>query len=71
MATKEDGPPIRRIPMPRSAMDRIVLSLWLPDLGADKVKETLKAITGCFQAEVYRSTLVENERWKKLAHGST
>ncbi|MFW5330492.1 DUF2971 domain-containing protein [Hydrogenophaga sp. ZJX-1] len=70
-ASKEVGPPIRRIPMPRSTVDRIVLSPWLHDSVADRVKKTLKAIPGCSQVKIYRSTLVENEHWKKFANGST
>lgn len=69
-ASKEDGPPIRRVPMPRGAVDRIVLSPWLPESVADNVKKTLKAIPGCSQVKIYRSTLVENESWKRFANGS-
>lgn len=70
-ATQEEGPPIFRVPMPRSAVDRIILSPWLPCAVADHVKQTLKAIPGCSNLNVYRSTLVENENWKKFANGGT
>lgn len=70
-ATEVDGPPIYRVPMPRSVVDRIILSPWLPDAVADKVKKTLKAIPGCSKMKIYRSTLVENENWKKFANGCT
>lgn len=67
---EESGIPIHRIPMPRNAVDRITLSPWLPDSVAKHVKETLKSIPGCSKVKVYRSTLVENENWKKFAQGS-
>jgi hypothetical protein len=70
-ATEEKGPPNHRVPMPRSAVDRIILSPWLPDAVADHVKQTLKAIPGCSKVKIYRSTLVENENWKKFANGGT
>jgi len=67
--TKE--PPIQRIPVPRHCVDRIILSPWLPNVVADRVKETLKSIPGCSNVKMYRSTLVENEDWKNLANGGT
>jgi hypothetical protein len=69
-ASSQAGPPVHRIAMPRSAVDRIILSPWLPDSVAKHVKETLKSIPGCSKVKVYRSTLVENENWKKFAQGS-
>lgn len=68
-ATKVEGPQIHRIPMPRSAVDRIILSPWLPEAVAKQVKQTLKAIPGCSNVKIYRSTLIENESWKKFANG--
>ena len=70
-AAEEKGPPIYRIPMPRSAVDRIILSPWLPDTVTNHVKKTLKTIRGCSKVRIYRSTLVENEYWKKFANGGT
>ncbi len=69
-ASAQPGPPIHRIAMPRSAVDRIILSPWLPRTVAQHVKQTLKALPGCSRLKVYRSTLVENENWKKFAQGS-
>jgi hypothetical protein len=67
---KTEGPPIHRISVPRSCVDRIILSPWLPKVVADRVKKTLKSIPGCSKVKMYRSTLVENEDWKKLANSS-
>lgn len=68
-ASQAAGPPIHRVRVPRSAVDRIILSPWLPGAVSDRVKKTLKAISGCSKVKMYRSTLVENENWKKLADG--
>ena len=65
------GPTILRVPIPRHCVDRIVLSPWLPKVVDDRVKKTLKSIPGCSKVKMYRSTLVENEDWKKLAIGGT
>lgn len=68
-ASQEEGPAIHRIRMPRSAIDRIILSPWLPEAVAEHVKDALKAIPGCSKLKIYRSTLVENENWKRFANG--
>lgn len=66
-ASKTKGPPTHRIPVPLSCVDRIILSPWLPNIVSDRVKATLKSIPGCQDVKVYRSSLVENEDWKKFA----
>ena len=47
---------------------RITLSPWMPKPLVKTVKSTLKGIKGCKELEVYRSTLIENERWKRVAN---
>ena len=69
--SKTKGPPINRITVPLTCVDRIILSPWLPNVVADRVKKTLKSIPGCSRVKIYRSTLVENEDWKKMANGGT
>jgi hypothetical protein len=44
-----------------------MLNPWLPKSVADHVKATLKGVEGCRSLKVYRSTLVDNEAWKKFA----
>ena len=68
---KKGAPPILRIPIPLSAIKRITLSPWLPKAVADHVKETLKGIDGCHGLKISRSTLVENEVWKRFAGNGT
>ncbi|MDF0729310.1 hypothetical protein P0Y43_01045 [Pseudomonas entomophila] len=63
----EAGPPVMRVSVPLNCISRITLSPWLPASVADHVKTTLKAIPGCSKLRIYRSTLVENQRWKKFA----
>jgi hypothetical protein len=43
------------------------LSPWLPMALQDGVKALLHSIPGCRSLKVYRSTLISNESWKKLA----
>ena len=66
-----EGPAIHRIKVPRSCVDHVILSPWLPNNVSDHVKKTLKSISGCSKVKIYRSTLVENENWKKLANSVT
>jgi hypothetical protein len=70
-ASKVAGPPIHRIAVPLSCINRIILSPWLPQTVADRVKDHIKLIPGCSTIKIYRSTLVENEDWKRFANGST
>jgi hypothetical protein len=46
---------------------RITLNPWMPKPLADAVKLTIRSIDGCKSIEVYQTTLLENERWKRLA----
>jgi len=50
-----------------SMIQRIVLSPWLPKPVANDVKESIRAIEGCSDLDIFRTTLLENEEWKK--HG--
>ena len=56
-----------RFSIPANAVNRIVLSPWIPKTVSDQVKATIKDIPGFKTVKVYRSTLVENEGWKQLA----
>lgn len=55
-----------RFAVPANAVNRIVLSPWIPKSVSDQVKATIKEINGCKTLKVFRSTLIENEGWKKL-----
>ncbi|MNJ57054.1 hypothetical protein D3C77_526290 [compost metagenome] len=70
-ASQEQGPPVMRVPVPLSSIKRITLSPWLTKSVVDHVKETLKSIKGCGSLKIYKSTLVENENWKKFAGGTS
>lgn len=70
-ASQEQGPPVIRVPVPLSSIKRITLSPWLTKSVVDHVKETLKSIKGCGSLKIYKSTLVENENWKKFAGGKS
>ncbi len=56
-----------KLRLPLSTIDRIMLNPWLPKSVADQVKATIKELEGCKSLKVYRSTLVDNEDWKKFA----
>ncbi|WP_034469468.1 DUF2971 domain-containing protein [Afipia sp. P52-10] len=57
----------KSFPIPLTAIARITLSPWMPLPLADDVRQLLRTIDGCAGLSVVRSTLLENERWKKLA----
>jgi hypothetical protein len=55
------------VPIPLKAISRVYLSPWLPMALQDAVKALLHSIQGCRNLKVYRSTLISNESWKRLA----
>ncbi len=69
--SQSKGAPVLRIPVPLSSIRRITLSPWLSSSAVNHVKQTLKAIKGCSTLKMYKSTLVENENWKKFAGGAS
>lgn len=69
--SQEKGTPVLRIPVPLSCIKRITLSPWLTKSVVDHVKQTLKSIKGCGSLKIYKSTLVDNENWKKFAGGTS
>ena len=58
---------IHEVEIELDAISRITLSPWMPEALAEAVKETLKEIDGCGHLKIYRSTLIENERWMNAA----
>lgn len=52
-------------PIGLDCIERINLSPWIPRSLADSVKSTIRSIPGCSKVSVNRSTLVENDQWKK------
>lgn len=46
-------------------ISRIILSPWSNKLLADAIKATIHDIDGCARLRVYRTTLIDNEGWKK------
>ncbi|KKJ76903.1 hypothetical protein WH95_10790 [Kiloniella litopenaei] len=57
---------VKDIPMPLSTIKRITLSPWLPKALRNSTVDTLKTIKGCSKLKIYRTTLLENDQWKKL-----
>lgn len=57
----------KSFPIALGAIARITLSPWMPLPLANEVRELLRAIDGCAKLKVSRSTLLENETWKRLA----
>ena len=60
--------PIHRIPVPLSCIDHVVLSPWLAQSVVVHLRKTLKSISKPLDIRVHKSTLVENEDWKKFAN---
>jgi hypothetical protein len=50
-----------------ACIERVTLSPWMPKSLKDAVKSTIHSIPGCEKMKVFRSTLLENEQWKRSA----
>jgi hypothetical protein len=50
-----------------ASIERVTLSPWMAKPLADAVKATIKGIPGCAKLKVYRTSLLENEKWKRSA----
>ena len=59
------------IPITLSCIDRIYLSPWVHESLINHIKKILKAINGCKNIEIYRTTLINNESWKKIGKFAT
>lgn len=55
---------VKAVPFELGAIERIVLSPWLPEALVDTVKKTLHSIEGCQKLKVVRTTLLSNESWR-------
>jgi len=58
--------PKKDISIPLSCIARITLSPWAHTSLIKHVKEVLKTIDDCGNIEIVRSTLVDNEEWKRI-----
>ena len=55
-----------RLDISLGCINRITLNPWMSNSLSDCVKSTLKGIKGCDKIPVYRSTIIDNERWKRV-----
>ena len=62
----EKSDPVRDYDIELDCIRRIVLSPWMPKELYMSVKKVLMSIEGCGKLKVARSTLIENEAWKKF-----
>jgi hypothetical protein len=56
------------LPIDLGCIQRVTLSPWMPRPLAQSVKETLRELLGCEGLAISRSSLIENERWKRAAN---
>jgi hypothetical protein len=59
-----DNTEFKNVAIPLNCIKRVTLSPWLHSSIAPSVKSLLKKIDGCTDMDIYRSTLLENNRWK-------
>lgn len=68
----EDEPAATKdVPIPITAVDRVVISPWMPKTLYGTVKTSLRGLPGCSHLSVTRSTLIGNDEWKKAGDGAS
>lgn len=63
---KDNERPSYPVSIELNAVTRITLSPWLAPALVPAIKDTLKSLPGCSELKIYRSTLIDNDQWKKL-----
>ena len=66
LAKQKSATSVCRVKVPFSAVKRIYLSPWITKAVCKVVKAAIKELPDCKTLKVYRSTLVDNEDWKRL-----
>jgi hypothetical protein len=67
----EDRLPYKNVSIELDAICTIVLSPWLPDSVSDSVIQCIRGIHGCRNLKVERSSLLDNDRWRRAVESST
>lgn len=62
--TAEDSQAVKAVPFDLDAIDRIVLSPWLPAPLVATIKTVIRSIDGCQDLKVYQTTLLSNDSWR-------
>lgn len=66
-ASKDSVETVKNFPIELSSIRRITLGPWIVKSLSSSVIENLKQIDSCRSLRIYRSTLVDSERWQGLA----
>lgn len=56
----------RKIPLDINSIEKIVLNPWITETVCASLKAVIGKIEGCEEIEVTRTTVTNNEKWKKL-----
>jgi hypothetical protein len=56
------------VPISLDCIDRVTLSPWMAEALAEAVKTTIRGLEDCATLKVYRTTLIENDKWMRLAN---
>ncbi len=54
------------VPISLSSISKIIFNPWIPKSVCNSVKMVIKEIDGCKKIRLSRTTLVDNEEWKKI-----
>lgn len=58
--------PTKDVPIDIKCVSRIILNPWIAKSVFDSVKAVIMRIDGCNKIKIVRTSLIDNEQWKKL-----
>jgi hypothetical protein len=58
--------PIEYIPITPSDIQHIIINPWVNKSVSESVRSVIRSIKGFSQTQVFQSTVLENEKWKKI-----
>ena len=58
--------PTKDVPIDIKCISRIILNPWIPKAVFNSVKAVIRRIDGCNKIKIVRTSLIDNEQWKKI-----
>ena len=56
----------KKIPLDIKSIEKVVFNPWITEEVCASLKAVIRKIEGCDELEVIRTTVTNNEKWKKL-----
>lgn len=62
---------IKQVSIGLDCINKISINSWVDEVSRKSIEKTIQNIPGCEKIKVIKSTVTENQRWKKIADNAT